>query len=218
MTDESKDIRAVDGQFYSNSLLSAAEDAQQKGVDGVIGVNDAKLFTESKDKDELKHKTIAYIRKNFKFSKEAEQLFRSESKPALEKSASKQKKARAKSSDKLPASRDKPQRKRRASTRLLEAQEDEEREKNPKYEEETKKRRKKRTKKGPVYCLCRKPYSTRSPMIACDTCDEWYHLKCVDMAQVDADALDTYKRSAVLSARSRALPYAAGAPTFDPWT
>jgi len=68
-------------------------------------------------------------------------------------------------------------------------------ERNPQnyQEEETKKRRKKRTKKGPVYCLCRKPYSTRSPMIACDTCNEWYHLKCVDMSQEDADALETYK-------------------------
>jgi len=110
MTDESKDIVSIDGQQYSNSLLSAAEDAQQKSPDGVIGVNDARLFAESKDKDEVKNKTISYIRKTFKFSKEAEQLFRTESKPALEKSASKQKKARAKSSDKLPSSRnEKPQ-------------------------------------------------------------------------------------------------------------
>jgi len=194
MTDESKDIRIIDGHHYSNGLLSMAEDAQEKGVDGVIGVSEAKLFAESKEKDELSKNTISYIRKHFKFSKDAEQLFRSDSKPALEKSASKPKKARAKSSDKLPTSRnDKPQRKRKASTRLLEAQEDEEREKNPKlYEEETKKRRKKRTK-GPLYCLCRKPYSTRSPMICCDTCDEWYHLKCVDMSQEDADGMATYK-------------------------
>jgi len=158
MSDESKDIRANDGQHHNN-------DNAHKGVDSA----------ESKKHDELKKQT---------------------SKPALEKSASKQKKARAKSSDKITLVRnDKPQRKRKASTRLLEAQEDEEMERNPKnyQEEETKKRRKKRTKKGPVYCLCRKPYSTRSPMIACDTCDEWYHLKCVDMSQEDADALETYK-------------------------
>jgi len=197
MTDESKDIRIIDGAQYSEVLLKAAEDARKKGADGVIGPDDAKLILESKEKDDLKKQTINYIRKNFKFSKEADQLFRTESKPALEKSASSGKpgkKARTKSSEKIvPLARnDRPQRKRKASARRLEADDEDDDVKSPKYEEETKKRRRKRTK-GPLYCVCRKPYSNRSPMIGCDSCDEWYHLKCVGMSQEDADAVASYK-------------------------
>ncbi|KAK9094803.1 hypothetical protein Scep_026272 [Stephania cephalantha] len=31
-----------------------------------------------------------------------------------------------------------------------------------------------------LYCICRKPYDQR-PMIACDSCDEWYHFDCVNL-------------------------------------
>ncbi|KAK9144894.1 hypothetical protein Sjap_004797 [Stephania japonica] len=31
-----------------------------------------------------------------------------------------------------------------------------------------------------LYCICRKPYDQRA-MIACDSCDEWYHFDCVNL-------------------------------------
>ncbi|KAL5718496.1 hypothetical protein ACHQM5_011393 [Ranunculus cassubicifolius] len=31
-----------------------------------------------------------------------------------------------------------------------------------------------------LYCICRKPYDNRA-MIACDSCDEWYHFDCINL-------------------------------------
>lgn len=31
-----------------------------------------------------------------------------------------------------------------------------------------------------LYCVCRKPYDNRA-MIACDSCDEWYHFDCINL-------------------------------------
>ncbi|KAF5175251.1 Lysine-specific demethylase 5b [Thalictrum thalictroides] len=31
-----------------------------------------------------------------------------------------------------------------------------------------------------LYCICRKPYDNRA-MIACDSCDEWYHFDCISL-------------------------------------
>ena len=33
----------------------------------------------------------------------------------------------------------------------------------------------------PVYCLCSLPESYDKEMILCDTCEEWYHFKCVNI-------------------------------------
>uniref|UniRef100_A0A7S3QRP8 PHD-type domain-containing protein n=1 Tax=Dunaliella tertiolecta TaxID=3047 RepID=A0A7S3QRP8_DUNTE len=32
----------------------------------------------------------------------------------------------------------------------------------------------------PVYCTCELPYNPDLPMIMCDQCEEWYHLKCLE--------------------------------------
>lgn len=43
-----------------------------------------------------------------------------------------------------------------------------------------------------LFCICRKP-DNHTWMIACDgTCDDWYHGKCVNIRQVDADLIDKY--------------------------
>jgi len=199
MADEApKDYRVIDGQTYSNALLVAADNAQHKGADGIIGVEDAKFIVEAKVSDaDVKNRTIAYIREHYKLAKETDQLFQASS----PKEKAKSKKSRSKAAEKpLPPPRsDKPQRKRKVSSKLLEAQEDEEASKHPskfEREDETKKKRRKKgtaAKKGPLYCVCRKPYNPRLPMVGCDSCDEWYHLKCVEMSQEDADAVESYK-------------------------
>lgn len=34
----------------------------------------------------------------------------------------------------------------------------------------------------PVHCVCRLPNDPQLPVIACDTCFEWYHLSCLGVA------------------------------------
>ncbi|XP_026448028.1 lysine-specific demethylase rbr-2-like isoform X1 [Papaver somniferum] len=34
-----------------------------------------------------------------------------------------------------------------------------------------------------LYCICRKPYNNKAPMIACDLCEEWYHFDCVKICE-----------------------------------
>jgi hypothetical protein len=41
-----------------------------------------------------------------------------------------------------------------------------------------------------LYCVCRMPYDESRDMIACDTCDDWFHYECVRM--VPCDSLTTY--------------------------
>lgn len=43
-----------------------------------------------------------------------------------------------------------------------------------------------------VFCICRRP-DNHTWMIACDGgCDDWFHGKCVNMKQADADLIDKY--------------------------
>ena len=37
-----------------------------------------------------------------------------------------------------------------------------------------------------VFCLCKEPYDEDKDMIACDVCDEFYHITCIGMSR------DTY--------------------------
>ena len=38
-----------------------------------------------------------------------------------------------------------------------------------------------------LYCVCRKPYDEDVAMIACDQCSEWYHYRCLGLAEPEAD-------------------------------
>jgi hypothetical protein len=43
-----------------------------------------------------------------------------------------------------------------------------------------------------LYCLCQQPYNVDTIMIACDTCGDWYHMKCVGLTQAAAKTLKKY--------------------------
>jgi hypothetical protein len=42
-----------------------------------------------------------------------------------------------------------------------------------------------------LHCTCRKPDNCKL-MIQCDTCEEWFHGRCVGLTQDEADRLDHY--------------------------
>ena len=35
-----------------------------------------------------------------------------------------------------------------------------------------------------LLCVCQQPYSADSAMVSCDSCGEWFHLRCVGLTQV----------------------------------
>lgn len=43
-----------------------------------------------------------------------------------------------------------------------------------------------------LYCVCKTKYDQERCMIACDRCDEWYHMQCVDMPENVADLVDQF--------------------------
>eukprot|EP01102_Stenamoeba_stenopodia_P005557 TRINITY_DN16315_c0_g1_i1.p1 TRINITY_DN16315_c0_g1~~TRINITY_DN16315_c0_g1_i1.p1 ORF type:complete len:726 (+),score=177.19 TRINITY_DN16315_c0_g1_i1:307-2484(+) len=45
---------------------------------------------------------------------------------------------------------------------------------------------------GKLYCLCKKPYDKWDFMIACDSCDDWFHVRCVGLTQAAAKRLKQY--------------------------
>ncbi|KAF7727360.1 hypothetical protein EC973_007603 [Apophysomyces ossiformis] len=52
------------------------------------------------------------------------------------------------------------------------------------------------TEQQTVYCLCRREYNPKDPempMILCDTCNEWFHIDCVDLPQSVLETIDKYK-------------------------
>ncbi|KAJ1909818.1 hypothetical protein IWQ60_010969, partial [Tieghemiomyces parasiticus] len=59
-----------------------------------------------------------------------------------------------------------------------------------------------------LYCLCQQPFAADQAMVACDTCQQWYHLDCVHVPVRDACQLDTYQ-CPVCAVRLR-VPYAFG--------
>lgn len=47
--------------------------------------------------------------------------------------------------------------------------------------------------RGPkLYCLCKTVYVESLPMIACDICDEWFHLSCLGMLSSEAVCIERY--------------------------
>ncbi|KAJ3215836.1 hypothetical protein HDU67_010256 [Dinochytrium kinnereticum] len=47
--------------------------------------------------------------------------------------------------------------------------------------------------KQEVFCLCRSKYDSNRPMIACDTCEDWFHFSCVNLSAQKAESLSSYK-------------------------
>jgi len=43
-----------------------------------------------------------------------------------------------------------------------------------------------------IYCICRRPYDGALPMLQCDSCSEWYHLRCVGVSAQQADQTPKY--------------------------
>lgn len=57
---------------------------------------------------------------------------------------------------------------------------------------EVQKKKAKAAPKPKLYCICRKPYKAGQDMIACDSCDEWFHFECVGITKAQANRKKTY--------------------------
>ncbi|KAJ3985643.1 hypothetical protein F5890DRAFT_1508673 [Lentinula detonsa] len=58
--------------------------------------------------------------------------------------------------------------------------------------EEDKEEEKEEEEDDKLYCLCKTKYDEDKPMIACDSCDEWYHMKCVEIPEYMGDLVDQF--------------------------
>lgn len=47
--------------------------------------------------------------------------------------------------------------------------------------------------KEELYCLCRQPYDETQFYICCDTCQDWFHGRCVGVLQAESDSIDEYR-------------------------
>ena len=43
-----------------------------------------------------------------------------------------------------------------------------------------------------LYCLCKQPYNAAKFYVACDECDDWFHGKCVNVTELEAEQIDVY--------------------------
>ncbi|GAQ78729.1 PHD finger family protein [Klebsormidium nitens] len=49
-----------------------------------------------------------------------------------------------------------------------------------------------------VYCTCEMPYNPDDPMVQCEKCRDWYHLKCVGLTKSAVKKLDVFMCDACL--------------------
>ena len=43
-----------------------------------------------------------------------------------------------------------------------------------------------------LYCVCQQPYNVDTAMISCDSCEEWYHCRCIGLTQTTARSIKMY--------------------------
>lgn len=43
-----------------------------------------------------------------------------------------------------------------------------------------------------IYCRCKLPENPDEWMVHCNTCDEWYHSRCINITEEEVDAMDEY--------------------------
>ncbi|KAJ3977019.1 hypothetical protein EV361DRAFT_881145 [Lentinula raphanica] len=63
---------------------------------------------------------------------------------------------------------------------------------DPQAKEEDQGEEKEEEEDDKLYCLCKARYDEDKPMIACDSCDEWYHMKCVGIPEYMGDLVDQF--------------------------
>merc|ERR1711865_359563 len=49
-----------------------------------------------------------------------------------------------------------------------------------------------RPKSVPVFCTCEEPYNPDISMIECETCNEWFHLACVNLGPKDVETMGRF--------------------------
>lgn len=46
--------------------------------------------------------------------------------------------------------------------------------------------------KEQLYCICKTPYDEASDYVSCDTCGDWFHVKCIGITVEDAKEMLEY--------------------------
>lgn len=60
---------------------------------------------------------------------------------------------------------------------------------------------------GGVYCICRVPDGEFGSMIACDDCEEWFHMSCVDVPEESAGDIAKYSCPSCCTKREQPYPF-----------